>query len=166
MGTCFVFPAGPQPVRIGGFGLTVAALSQTEKHMSALNRSNSRGRSSGAMTGASGSLVPDGDGAEFMPAELRAMLHPNPGQASTANQRRHWPSDPPDASRPAYVQQMEAERNAQSQRDHGHDAPRGALADEPAHQFEQAQRQGSPASHSGVHSLGGDTLARPQDDRF
>ena len=133
--------------------------------MSELNRSHSRGRSSGAMTGATGSLTPDGDDAEFMPAELRAM-HPNLGQASTANQRRRWPSDPPDASRPAYVQQMEAERNAQSQRDHGHDAPRGPLADEPAAQFEQAQRQGSPASHAGVQSLGGDTLGRPQDARF
>ena len=134
--------------------------------MSELNRYNSRGRSSGAMTGATGSLTPDGDDAEFMPAELRAMLHPDSGLAITANQRRHWPSDPPDASRPAYVQQMEAERNAHSQRDHGHDAPRGKLVDEPANQSEQAQRQGSPASHSGVQSLGGDTLGRPQDDRF
>ncbi len=118
------------------------------------------------MTGASGSLTPDGDDAEFMPAQLRAMLRLNLGQAITAKQRRHWPSDQPDASRPAYVQQMEAERNAQSQRDHGHDAPRGPLADEPAYQFEHAQRQGSPTSHAGVQSLGGDTLGRPQDDRF
>lgn len=134
--------------------------------MSELNRYNSRGRSSGAMTGATGSLTPDGDDAEFMPAELRAMLHHNLGQVITAKQRRHWPSDPPDASRPAYVQQMEAERNAQSQRDHGHDAPRGPLADEPDYQFDQAQRQRSPASYSGVQSLGGDMLGRPQDDRF
>jgi len=134
--------------------------------MSELNRYNSRGRSSGAMTGATGWLTPDGDDAEFISAELRAMLHPDLGQAITAQQRRHWPSDQPDASRPAYVQQMEAERNAQSQRAHGHDAPRGTLTDEPAHQFEQAQRQASPASHPGVQSLGGDTLARPQDDRF
>ncbi len=134
--------------------------------MSELNRNDSHGRSSGAMTGATGSLTPDGDDAEFMPAELRAMLPPNLGQASTAQQRRHWPSDQPDASRPAYVQQMEAERNAQNQRAHGHDAARGPLADEPAYQFEQAQRRDSPASHSGVQSLGGDTLERPQDDRF
>jgi len=134
--------------------------------MADVNRDTSRGLSSGALTGATGSLTPDGDDAEFMPAELRAMLHPQLGQASTATQGRHWPADPPDASRPAYVQQMDAERSAQRQREHGHDAPRGPHADEPADQRAQARRRGSPASPSGVQSLGGDTLRRPQDDRF
>jgi len=121
-----------------------------------------RNHSGGGMTGATGDLTPDGNDIAFMPTELRAMISPL-RQAVVV--RRHWPTDQPEHLRPAYIQQMDVERNLRSQREHGYDAPRGLAKDEPVYQLAGLKKR--PASTAQpVRYAGGDTYGRPEDDRF
>lgn len=102
----------------------------------------------GALTDATGSLTPEPGDEEFVPAERRALEHPEQADAVGTGSRRRRIADAHPIDDPGGLARRPLEEIHPNDRDGGYGSEHGLAADDPAYDF--AERREAPDAEADV----------------